>query len=898
MAITQIKSTGIANGAVTSNNLGTLSNISVSGTSNLGNVANVTITGGSVGQVLTTNGSGTLSWATPAATGPTITQIQITDSSYNVLDDTAVSTGGGYIKITGTGFSAGAIVVVGNINATSTTFVSSTVLNVQVPSAVAGTYTIYVVNTNGSTAIGVNGLTYSGTPTWVTGSTLPNGLSGSPINIQLSATGDAPLTYALAAGNTLPSGLTLTSGGLLSGTVTVGAQTVYAFTINAIDAEAQDSPRAFTITITVGDPYFYLTTLLLPGNGTNNGTNNTFIDGSTNNFTITRNGNTTQGTFTPFSLTGWSTYFDGSGDRITIANSSALDIVGDFCQEAWVFPISGGQNFQIIGYKDVNGYIYMAMYNNKWSINSHYSGEIIQGPNIIYNTWTHVALTRQGSTIRLFINGVLQGTTTNNTNYSGNASFIIGYTGDNNWSTYAYISNFRITKSAVPTLYQTSSTTNGTTIFTPSTSNLTTTSQGATNTSLLIFQNNRFIDNSVNALVLSVNSGTPSIQSFSPFAPGAAYSTSTVGGSAYFDGTGDSLTIPSNAAFTLGSSTNFTIECYVYLNGSQAAASIIFSSYGDWNSSYNNMYALTANGNTVGWFSDSGNYAISSNVNLYCWNHIAIVRNSSTITMYINGVSVGTQTTGQNYTTANSVKFGSLPSSGVLNGYISNFRLVNGSAVYTSNFTPPAAPLTNITNTSLLCNFTNGQITDATSKNDFETAGNSTISTTQSKWGGSSMYFDGNDYLVAPSSQNFALGTGDYTIEAWVYPTSIRNGENLVYVTDVTGGVAFGYNQTQIYIGARGVTFDLQVTYSMSTNTWTHIAAARQNGTVRIFANGNLVGSGSVTRSCPQGIGGVGDYPTLTGNGVTGYINDLRLTKGYARYTTTFTPPTGAFPTL
>ena len=160
MALTQVTTSGLANGAVTSSK--------ISNTVQLG--------------------------------GPTISQIQITDSSYNVLDDTAVSTSGGYIKITGTGFAAGAVVIIGSTNATSTGFVSSTVLNVQVPALTAGTYTVYVVNTNGGTAIGVNGLTYSAEPNWVTGSTLPSGTSTIPISIQLSAT-DAT-SYALAAGNT------------------------------------------------------------------------------------------------------------------------------------------------------------------------------------------------------------------------------------------------------------------------------------------------------------------------------------------------------------------------------------------------------------------------------------------------------------------------------------------------------------------------------------------------------------------------------------------------------------------------------------------------------------------------------------------------------------------------
>jgi hypothetical protein len=66
------------------------------------------------------------------------------------------------------------------------------------------------------------------------------------------------------------------------------------------------------------DPNFNQTTLLLHGDGTNGAQNNTFLDSSTNTFTITRNGNTTQGTFSPFSLPNgeWSNYFDGSGDYL------------------------------------------------------------------------------------------------------------------------------------------------------------------------------------------------------------------------------------------------------------------------------------------------------------------------------------------------------------------------------------------------------------------------------------------------------------------------------------------------------------------------------------------------------------------------------------------------------
>ena len=91
------------------------------------------------------------------------------------------------------------------------------------------------------------------------------------------------------------------------------------------------------------DPYFYYNTLLLPGNGTNGGQNNTFLDSSSNNFTITRNGNTTQGTFSPFSQTGWSNYFDGSGDSLSLS-STALNLgSNNFTVEAWVYTNATGE---------------------------------------------------------------------------------------------------------------------------------------------------------------------------------------------------------------------------------------------------------------------------------------------------------------------------------------------------------------------------------------------------------------------------------------------------------------------------------------------------------------------------------------------------------------------------
>lgn len=187
-----------------------------------------------------------------AGGGPRITNIQVTGNDFVVIDDTAVSLSGGYIKITGAGFQNGCVAIIGTATATATTFNSINFVNAQVPALPAGTYIVYVVNPDGGVAIRVNGLTYSEIPFWITGSALPEIGVDDQISIQLSAAGDSPVAYSLQAGSTLPPGLSLSAQGLLSGAVTgLENDTVYSFTVIAQDTENQDSSRAFTLIVNV-----------------------------------------------------------------------------------------------------------------------------------------------------------------------------------------------------------------------------------------------------------------------------------------------------------------------------------------------------------------------------------------------------------------------------------------------------------------------------------------------------------------------------------------------------------------------------------------------------------------------------------------------------------------------
>jgi len=169
------------------------------------------------------------------------------------------------------------------------------------------------------------------------------------------------------------------------------------------------------------------------------------------------------------------------------------------------------------------------------------------------------------------------------------------------------------------------------------------------------------------------------------------------GSSAYFDGTGDYLSIDvgistATSDFVLGpSGSNFTIEFYLYATSS--ANSSIISTYSNWNDAANgylNRWALVFQTNKIKWFNSTGNSIIEESAALLNqWVHYAICRNGSTITMYRNGTSIGSQTANQDYTLTNPLLIGYIPGWGYYQGYLQDLRIYKGIAKYTTNFTPP-----------------------------------------------------------------------------------------------------------------------------------------------------------------------------------------------------------------
>jgi len=207
---------------------------------------------------------------------PKVLYANVANSLYYTLDDTAVNVGGGYIVVTGAEFQSGATVLIDTTPASAVTYVNSTTLQVQVPTKSAASYNLYVVNPDGGVGIKVSGITYSSEPSWVTTSPLANQNANTAFGVSLSANGAT--SYSVAAGSTLPAGTTLAANGYFSGTVSIGAETTYSFSVVATDAELQDSSKTFQVTVTVTPP----TRLWVWGQGAFGmlGTNNTILRSS------------------------------------------------------------------------------------------------------------------------------------------------------------------------------------------------------------------------------------------------------------------------------------------------------------------------------------------------------------------------------------------------------------------------------------------------------------------------------------------------------------------------------------------------------------------------------------------------------------------------------------------
>ena len=757
----------------------------------------------------------------------------------------------------------------------------------------SGWYNIALINTSPSFSSSPDGtyeLATDGTPTTITlVATDPEGL-----DITYTTTTDAGFD-GLATVSNDSSVFTITPRSEGSATTESGNLTFKASDgVNLASAISQ-----FTLTFITGIENSAHTAVLAKATG-NAGTNTTFTDGSTNSHTITTLGNAHSSSFVPHHPGGYSAYFDGTGDSLQLTTSGDLQAIGRSGTaatiEAWVYlnsaPSSSGTAIYsqgTAGSTSGSNIISLEIQNNRTlrgMVNGGYSntsGCPISTGTVSLKEWTHIALVLNSGTWTLYLNGTADGTatgsypsgTSHSTAYIGRIFYDAARTGD------MYVRDLRINQSAVYT-----------SAFTPSTIPLTTDA----NTKLLTCHLPYFADGSSEDHTVTLN-GSTSVERFGPY-DYAKYTAADHSSSVYLDGSGDYVTVPTSTDFAMASN-DFTIEFWYYptsissshnihdqrTTGSQAVPWIGLHSNG-----YFYYYVSGAN-RIVG---------AAGSVTANKWYHVAISRVSGTTRLFVNGSQSGSDySDSTSYVQGGTLYIGKRYTGTALHpiGYLNNYRIVNGTGVYNTAFTPPTESLTAITNTGMLLTASPNVYNAAGLSNSIKLYGNAQSSTAQTKNASSSIHVDGSgDYATIEDNPVFA-NTDVFTAECWVYPTGSPSQPIIFgqWTSPQSWGILLS-NDSNRYarlIFHDGGYRDTTTSTAIALNTWTHLALVKDGSTAKLYVNGSLAGTrtglGTLTggdNTLSIGANASGQYP------FQGYIEDARFTPGLARYTDTFTPPT------
>ena len=846
----------------------------MSNASNLSTLANV-LDDGSSGQFLKSTGSGGVAFDTVAA-GAVV---------YATADLLPLS-----------GFAAGDMAYV---TATNRFYINNG----------SGWYSISLVNTNPN----ITSVQDAGSNT--TPFTLATDQTATVITITAADPEDVPLTY----------GYSVTSGSLNGSTVAQGTGSntnVFTVTPHA----SQDA--TFTLTFTASDGINQATsanvfslsfiTIVTDSNhttllatATSTGANSTIEDSSTANsgsgHNISVNGDAHAGTFSPYRSGGYSTYFDGTGDYLTATHTTPLG-TADFTVEGWINFHNVGGNRTLITLDDSaqlyfrNSGSSIAIYGISGGTYNFSTGT----PDI--NTWYHFAFVRQSGSITLYWDGQSKGSVgcTDNFNsgnlhigcWSGISEFFQGHLTDIKISnTAVYTSNF-----SVPTER-----------LSPDSS-----------TKLITCHLPYIADGSNLAETIVVN-GDPKTKPFSPYDYNE-YSTTDHGGSVYFDGSGDYLTIPSSNDFQLG--TTGTINFWMHIDTTGNAG--IVSGYNNANS----LFIYCQNNFNLEWRDNNNAYYSLTGITLSqkVWTYVSIVRSGTTLKVYLNGVEKASQTVSSTseFGSDENLEIGNRSAIGwTYKGYLSDFQIIKGTAIVPTSSTIPIAPSATHSNSKLHLKGTDASIIDKSQVNNIVMNGPTTGSTTKSAFGSEPTisFASGSNssrYLeFDPTVLNFMEILGDpsipFTIEGiwgWQGSTAApifeiyQDSNNFFYFGagrgGTTNGVTTSINCHGIFKVGGTEKFNLggnTGSYNVVGSSFKHQAITRNSsGLIQHWYNGSASsntathsGSSTVSWSSPTGYIGGSQIMGSTYGRYEGYIHQIRLTVGKARYTTNFTAPTSSF---
>jgi len=563
--------------------------------------------------------------------------------------------------------------------------------------------------------------------------------------------------------------------------------------------------------------------------------------------------------------------------------------------------------------------------------------------------WYHIALSRKNNILQLFIDGILQYSVDDYTIYSSRYLTIGGYT-STTFLWKGFISNLRIVKSKA--VYSKSMTILKNKFTTP-TSALPLITSTPSITKLLTAKSS-IIEDTVQKDTNSISNvnGVTTTNSIIPFAGTYSYQ--------FNSSSSQYLYLPSFIDGHSNGAQPFTLEFWVY-NNSFNASSVITTKIvnhiafaAGFNTGGINLNTNTLAGTYpfFGYYNGTTWYGLVSPdpCVINTWYHFAVTFDRLTTRLFINGVlKASVAVASMPYAgagTSADIGFyigrrwdtGGANGADYFNGYLSNIRFIKGQALYTSAFTPPTAALTEITTTNptKLLTAQSATIIDNSPRGFALTNPGGAVQVNNSiiPFAGTySYYFNGSAYLNVSGLNSagdayvddFIMGTDDFTIELWVYPTvaaatsntpilvlnplnlSEQPGNQIKILQNVAG---LGYGILIPNGGATDITqyAGYNTTASAQTlplNTWSHLALVRVGTSTNLYYNGTLVckivstyDHGGWANTAHAMTCRIGYNPLVAADGYfQGYISNLRIVKGVSVYSDTFsggnfTPPT------
>ncbi len=611
----------------------------------------------------------------------------------------------------------------------------------------------------------------------------------------------------------------------------------------------------------------------------NEGAGANFADSSTaNTKTVTAHGNATQLTC-KFNRTAG--FFNGTTDYVVVPDSPDWDFgTGDFTIEMWVnftkIPPAAAMTL-VSRDNDSDFRVSLFTAGPTLEVNLEGGGAFSAAWTPAINTWYHIAVTRNGTDLRVFIDGSQLGTTqSNSADVTGTAPLYIGREITNGRPLHGWLKELRISDSARYTAN-----------FTPASAP----HSSDANTKLLLHFD-------------------------SP-------AESPLGPAIYFDGSGDYLTVPDSADWDFGSS-DFTIEFWFRTEvtggfgycGRDTSTIRIFNESTDY-------IRVNANGGALDIGTGAGSVAANR------WQHYALVRAGDTFRTYLDGLPKETRTYAPAINDgANPFLVGYIGSGSTFQGSMREFRISSSARYAAEGFNPSQTGFTLDANTKLYIkgDGNNGatNFVDQTGKTvttvgdtvtrytedyracifkDDSTTGHHPYPQGSAKvdffaaCGSSVASFDGSgDSVTVPDSADWDIGLEDWTVEFSVRQSPIPAVAHFLdmgsYGNNNGIGVQYVAASRRLYALINGTEYTTTLEKEFLGDTWYHVAISRSGDTLRSFVNGEELGGFTDTTDIDAGSHGltVGRTSVDTYD-ISGRLDNLRISRGIARYTADFNPP-------